>query len=284
MELMKVKERGVMPESNIYFNTPGEEGLKLFLYPICCGHFICGNDYRVNRTNYDSFLLMYVKRGEGFVGAGEGKKYLTANDVILLDCYRPHAYGTESGWEILWAHFDGKQARDYFEAVSQGSGCVLLSPQMSQNVYGYLHKIYELFHEICTTSDTLGNKYLVNILTEFLMCRGAAGSGRATGITDDLLTYISENIRLPLKLKEIAARVSLSPYYFTRLFKKEVGYTPHRYILMARINSAKFYLKSSELPVKEVARNCGFASESGFCVAFKRIVGMTPKGYRNQHM
>jgi transcriptional regulator GlxA family with amidase domain len=79
----------------------------------------------------------------------------------------------------------------------------------------------------------------------------------------------------------LAGRVSLSRYYFTRLFKKETGYTPHKYVLMARINAAKFYLKSSRLSIKEISASCGFANECGFCAAFRRIVGITPMVYRN---
>ena len=46
-------------------------------------------------------------RTEGFHGeAGPG-------DVVLLDCYAPHAYSTTQGWEAYWLHFDGPQSREY---------------------------------------------------------------------------------------------------------------------------------------------------------------------------
>jgi hypothetical protein len=118
-----------MPESNIYFHTPGEESLRLFLYPICCGHFFCGGDYLLKRDNYDSFLLFFVVRGEGFAEIGGRKTALSENDAVLLDCYRRHHYGTASGWEILWVHFDGVTARGYFESAAAGADGVALTPQ-----------------------------------------------------------------------------------------------------------------------------------------------------------
>jgi transcriptional regulator GlxA family with amidase domain len=97
---------------------------------------------------------------------------------------------------------------------------------------------------------------------------------------EDLLAYIDENIQKPLKLEELASRMALSPYYFLRRFKKEIGYTPHKYVLMARINAAKHFLKGSALSMKEVSFACGFSSESGFCISFKRMTGTSPMAYR----
>jgi AraC-like DNA-binding protein len=279
---VNVSEKGVMPGSNIYFHTPGEEDLKLFLYPICCGNYFCDGNYFVNRDNYDSFLVLFVKHGSGFVYLGDRRAELFENDVILLDCYRPHRYGTTSEWEILWVHFDGVMARGYFESAAQGANCIVSTPQDPQNIHRNIQKIYTQFHETYAINDTLNNKYMVNVLTEFLLHRSAVVSERAAGITEDLLAYITENIRLPLTLEDLAERASLSVYYFTRLFKKETGYTPHKYVLTARINAAKFYLKSSSLSIKEIAANCGFSSESSFCIAFRRILGTTPLAYRNK--
>jgi AraC-like DNA-binding protein len=279
---VKVSEKGVLPASNIYLHTPGEESLKLFLYPICCGRFFCDGNYLVSRANYDSFLLLYVKEGKGFARISGRESPIARDDIVLVDCYRPHRYGTTSGWEILWVHFDGAAARDYFEAISQGNDGVAMSPQNTQSVYQSMYKIYAQFHETCAVNDTLNNKYLVNALTEFLLHRNAAVSNRAAGITEDVLAYIAENLQTQLRLEELAERASLSPYYFARLFKKETGYTPHKYVLAARINAAKFYLKSTAMSVKEISLICGFSSECSFCTAFKRIIGTTPMTYRNR--
>ena len=281
---MKVSEKGVMPESNIYFHTPGEESLRLFFYPICCGRFFCDEDYIVKRDNYDSFLLLFVVRGEGFVESGERRIALSENDAALLDCYRRHRYGTESGWEILWAHFDGVMAREYFESAAAGFGCTALTPQDPNNIYRSLRKIYAQFHETCAVNDALNNKYIMDILTEFMLRRGPVADGSGAGIPEEMLAYIAENITRPLTLDELAERASLSRYYFIRLFKKETGYTPHKYVLAARINAAKFYLKCSRLSIKEISASCGFANECVFCSAFKRVVGITPTAYRDSMM
>ncbi len=91
---------------------------------------------------------------------------------------------------------------------------------------------------------------------------------------------MNEHLTEPLTLDDLAARASLSPYYFTRLFKKETGFTPHEYLIAMRINSAKFLLKTTSASIKEICFLTGFASESSFCTTFKKWVNATPSSYR----
>ena len=99
---------------------------------------------------------------------------------------------------------------------------------------------------------------------------------------EEVLSYINEHIDQPLTLDSLAQRVSLSPFYFSRVFRKETGYTLREYMINTRINAARFYLRTTELSLKEISYRCGYGSDSTFCTTFKRITGMTPLEYRNQ--
>jgi len=59
--------------------------------------------------------------------------------------------------------------------------------------------------------------------------------------------------------------------------------TPHKYLISTRMANAKFLLKISQMSVKEIAIRSGFSDESGFCTAFKKQEGMTPKKYRSSN-
>lgn len=89
----------------------------------------------------------------------------------------------------------------------------------------------------------------------------------------------------PLTLEQLAASVSLSPFYFARLFKQETGFPPpHEYIVRARVDKAKYLLISTSLPLKEIACRCGFGNECSFSTLFKKMSGCTPRGYRMRGM
>jgi AraC-like DNA-binding protein len=299
---VKVRERGVLPESNIYFHTPKAQNRKMFLIPSSSGYFFCDESYRVfrnsysgylfpddiNQYNYGSYLVLFIKNGEGYVYQNGRKIPLYKNEVFLLDCYHPHCYGTASGskLEIIWIHFDGTMVHDYFKEIAKGINCIVLKSlpsSRSQTIYNNIYNIYKRFDKQKGLNDILSNKYLVLILTEFLLgnFRDSTAEEMDDSPWDDLLAYISENIQKPLKLPELAERMAMSPYHFVRQFKKEIGYTPHHYVLLARIGTANHFLKDTALTIKEIAYSCGFSSEGSFCNAFKNLVGLWPRAYRD---
>lgn len=84
-----------------------------------------------------------------------------------------------------------------------------------------------------------------------------------------------------LTIEKLAAYVNISPFHFSRIFKKETGYSPYEYIIKTRIDKAKTLLKKTKLGIKEIAFEVGFNSEANFSNTFHMNVNMTPKEFRN---
>ena len=91
-----------------------------------------------------------------------------------------------------------------------------------------------------------------------------------------MYNHYGENIQIG----DIAEYVSLSRYYFTRLFRKETGRTPNEYLADVRINAAKEMLTERILSVAEIAEQCGFANTSHFTRFFREKTGQTPAAFR----
>jgi AraC family transcriptional regulator len=83
-----------------------------------------------------------------------------------------------------------------------------------------------------------------------------------------------------LSLKELAASVFLSEYYFARLFKEVTGLTPHAYLANLRIERARALLLQTELPVTRIAADVGYRSPSHFAHAFRSSTGVSPRAFR----
>lgn len=277
---MKPLDVGTLENSKLFFHTVSTQGKRMFFYALCAGHYYCNSKYSVSRKNYDSLLLMYIKKGRGFISTNNTTFPFTEGQVILIDCYEPHSYSSNGDMEFYWLHFDGALAREYFNTITKNYSNVIT---LKDGVYfeKYMKKILSNYSEKLSVNEALVSKYITNLLTELITANTNITHSRDhSEVIDEAIAYITNNLNKSLSLNEISNLVSVSPYYFTRLFKKETGYTPHEYIIITRVNSAKFYLKSTALPVKEICFNCGFSSESSFCTCFKKVVGMTPSEFR----
>ncbi len=278
---MKPIDSGLSPESTIYFHTSSPQAREMFFCLMCTGHYYCNSNYAVSRNKYDSYLLMFIKRGQGSVTIDRNTMPFSAGQAVLIDCFKPHSYKAHGAMETLWIHFYGNTSREYCNYIVSLSGNVITL----KDTYAFenkLNKIYTSFHINNKLNEALMSQYITNLLTALILFANEAGPDYNPSETiEDTIAFICDNISRNISLQELASRVSLSPYYFTRLFKKMTGFTPHEYIISARINAAKFYLKSTRYPVKEICFSCGFASESNFCTSFKKSVGMTPSEYRN---
>ncbi len=277
---MKLTERGVLPTSDVYFHTASEAARRMYFYLRCTGHYHCDENYAVNRQSYNSFLILYVARGKGYVYDEDRRVELSEGCFAILDCFAPHRYGTQSGWEIYWIHFYGPTAREYFTLIVQNKSQWIL-PVNPYAAARDLERIFHMFHTEKRTVEPLISKYITSLLTEFVVFNGSQRQAEQSTSMEQVLTYIAENVDKPLTLAELAQKAALSPFYFSRVFKKETGYTPHEYLIVARVNTAKFYLKTTTLSVKEIAFRCGFSSECNFCTTFKRVASVTPLVYRN---
>lgn len=106
---------------------------------------------------------------------------------------------------------------------------------------------------------------------------------KPTGVTyKAALRFIEDNLEKAISLRDIADAVNMSPYHFCRLFKKECGYSPYEYLLMVRMNRAKHLLKTTDIPIKNVARQVGYLNASTFSSVFAMKVGVPPKTFREE--
>jgi AraC family transcriptional regulator len=84
------------------------------------------------------------------------------------------------------------------------------------------------------------------------------------------LEFITDNLHNDLHLEEIASVIRLSPFHFARLFKAATGQSPYQYLLSQRLRRAKDFLRSSSLPIAEIAAQVGFPNHAHFSRAFRK--------------
>jgi transcriptional regulator GlxA family with amidase domain len=96
----------------------------------------------------------------------------------------------------------------------------------------------------------------------------------------ELQIWIVEHLRTKLSVEDLAGRMSMSVRNFERVFTREVGTTPLQYVLQARVEAARRQLERTERGLKQVASDTGFGNVDVMRRAFVRLLGITPRQYR----
>ena len=78
------------------------------------------------------------------------------------------------------------------------------------------------------------------------------------------IEYIRAYFSSNLTLQDICGEIHVSPYHFIRTFKQKIGITPHKYLLMVRMEKAKELLDTNQYTIAEAATLCGFESVPHF--------------------
>lgn len=92
--------------------------------------------------------------------------------------------------------------------------------------------------------------------------------------------WILNNLAEDLSINALSDRFSMSPRNFTRVFTKESGLTPAKYVEEARLEDARRRLEQSSSTLKQVALEAGFGSTTNLRRVFERHLEVTPEEYR----
>lgn len=282
---MFIPEKGLLKNSNTYFHTPSKVAKSIFFYMIQAGEFFCNGNYRIERNSCNSFLVMYVRSGSGVVMFNNSSYIAKANDVIILNCHEPHGYYTEVGWETLWVHFDGNASKPFFELLYNRFG-IVLSIDESNVIQQSLSHIINSLKDSKPLPESVFSYYIHRMLSEMIILSSNPSEVKIGKINPvlDAINYIENNYKEKISLKALSAYVNISTYHFSRIFKKETGYSPYEYIIKTRIDKAKIMLKKTRMSIKEIAFEVGFNCESNFVDSFHRSVNQTPKSFRDTHL
>lgn len=130
--------------------------------------------------------------------------------------------------------------------------------------------------------DGLTQKLLGRLLSDVQSTKPPVSEGREFDqrTLARIFDFIESRVDAHLTLEKLAGVAHCSLSHFARAFKKTTGKTPHQYLMERRIDRAKHLLMAGDLPLAQVAYDCGFASQSHLTDVFRRLTGVTPARFR----
>jgi len=98
------------------------------------------------------------------------------------------------------------------------------------------------------------------------------------------IAYINEHLYHEISLEVLSGAIGMNSSYFSRFFHQEIGLSPYQYIIQQRIEKAKgLLIQKSSITINDIALQCGFCSHSQLNKHFRRLLGITPKEYRDSN-
>ena len=99
-------------------------------------------------------------------------------------------------------------------------------------------------------------------------------------ITELAKEFVRNNFTQNIGVDDIAKKVFISQYHFSRIFKKHTQYSPYQYLIHVRLQHAIRLMYQKELSITEISFQSGFSSIDYFSAAFAKKYKLSPSRYR----
>lgn len=229
--------------------------------------------------------ILYVRSGKGLVYIGEETLEINPGDLLV---FNPNVTHYESGQElslyfigVTRIRLDGMD-EDYLleknvsPVLHAGAAAPVLESLFVQLITEAERKLY-YYDEI---SDSLV-KIIINYILR-IVAYGDCSYFRTNDSYAQAKKYIDENYANIKTVDDVCRSMYISRYYLSHLFKEYSGMSPLKYIIIKRIEYAKELLRTTDLPISEIALKTGYVELNSFIKIFKKVENMTPYAYRVQ--
>jgi AraC family transcriptional regulator len=138
--------------------------------------------------------------------------------------------------------------------------------------------------------DALFRQQLTDLLATRLLAAhsGITATSQPTlgGLSPKILRRAIERLRsdsdADVSLAALASDAGLSRFHFCRAFKESTGLSPHAWLRQHRLEQAMNMLRDTDASIVTVAAALGYASQTAFAAAFKKLIGQTPSDWRRR--
>lgn len=250
--------------------------------------------YRQRTAPIDQYVLIYCISGSGRYQVN-GKQYeVKANQYFILPAKMPHAYASNNDdpWTIYWIHFRGSLAPYYAEgAESPITVSANLNSRIAdrnaifEDIFMTLSDGYTIENLRYTTSLLhfyLGSLQYLPIYRKYHKKADSDAQSEENMVVNAALKYMEENLEKSIMLQDLAKYTGYSVSHFSSIFKSNTGHSPLNYFNLLKIKKACELLETTDLKINQISCMVGINDSLYFSRLFNKIVGISPKKYRNK--
>jgi len=242
-----------------------------------------------SRPDCGHVIFQYTLSGQGYIEIDNTVKRLPKDTAFLVKVPSRHRYyynEQDEPWEFIWLNIRGAEAQRIWDLVIMKEGHVITRDQHSPLIEGFW-KLMDRIH-----NDKVTDKYVLSaavyqwLLTLVHSSKEQASelSASTSSIIDKTKRYMASHYALPLTLDMLAEHCVVNKHHLCRLFQRSEQSSPLTYLRERRIEAAISMLRTTELPINEIGKLCGFESPSYFGKVFRQYMSMSPQEYRRKKL
>lgn len=263
-----------------------------------CGLILTGTDtFRTLRGPIDTLL---VAGGSGVEEAGQDKELLlwlrrTAERVRRIGSVCTGAFLLASAGLL-----EGKRAATHWKWAAELADrfkTTIVDPDpiyiRDGNTYTTAGVTAGMDLALALVEEDLGAPVALKVARELVLyLRRASGQSQfSTALAlqtsdrkqiEEVRSWVLDNLTQDLQVAKLAAKARMSPRNFARVFQKDTGMTPARFVERSRVEAARRRLEESHDKLEKIAVDCGLGSVQGLRRSFRRVLHVPPSDYRHR--
>lgn len=255
-------------------------------YLCYCGYANCQPLHSYGPAVRPNYLLHYIVDGRGIFQVGGITYALGRGEGFLIEPNKQTFYQADAQepWTYLWIGFDGTNAEGCLRAVGLDADRLTFRFDDGGRLTGLVREM--LRHN---TMSTQNDFLLQSLLCQFFACLSNGISSKIDRLSKEdrenryvhkAVEFIRNHYIESITVNDVANYVALHRSYLFALFQKVLHISPQEYLTLFRLTRAKEELTLTDVPVANIARNCGYQDPQVFTKAFKSKFGITPLKYR----
>lgn len=245
--------------------------------------------HRIRTTPIDQNILIYCTAGCGSYTINNDTYKVAENQFFILPAGIPHSYQADvnNPWTIYWIHFKGKLSIEY---LPEHNGPITISPESHSRINDRIEMFEEMFLTLKNGLNLDNLRYTSSLLHHFLGTLKYLRQYRdsKTSVFDDenmvevSIHFMKENLEKQITLKMLTDFTGYSSSHFSMIFKQKTGHSPLSYFNLLKVQQACFMLDETDMMINQISGKLGINDPYYFSRLFTKIMGVSPKTYRNQ--
>jgi AraC-like DNA-binding protein len=248
--------------------------------------------------------IVLITGGTGLHVTGRDSWLLSSGDVFIIGGSRPHDYRDMNGLRLINILFDPADLRmdlldlpalpGYHALLTlepawrrrhQFRSRLRLAPKDLGFVIGLVDRLEEELADRRPGFRFLATALFMELVGFLSRCysRSKDPDSRALLRIAEAISYLETHFEEPIGLEDLARIAHQSRRNFVRAFHAAMGSSPIAYLIQLRVNRAADLLRRSDQSITEIAFRVGFSESNYFTRQFHKILGVTPRAYRQQH-